>query len=157
MDTQSTAPWVGADMDSPDSAPVLVLSDLLELQKDELGSALFLDSLKLGPGAAGFRDFVLNGFAADNMVLLADAAGEAKGFEKLQHVYRVTVELVNDAKQKAETWEHFSAEGYEKVKTSAELSVAKMKDLTAKDPDRVKVKKTTSQGGDVAEQGSRCT
>ena len=145
MDTQSTVPWVGTEMDSPEGACTLVLADLLELGKDELGKNLFLDSLKLGPGAMCFREFVLNAFADEEMVLLSDAASEAKGLDKLQHVYRVTVELVKDAKDKVGVWEHFIAEGYNKVKASAELSVAKVKDMAAKEPDQSKAKKTQAK------------
>ena len=145
MDTQSTVPWVGTEMDTPEGACTLVLADLLELGKDDLGKHLFLDSLKLGPGAMCFREFVLNVFADEEMVLLSDAASEAKGLEKLQHVYRVTVELVKDAKDKVGVWEHFIAEGYNKVKASAELSVAKVKDMAAKEPDQSKAKTTRAK------------
>ena len=138
LDTQSTAPWVGAETDdSP--VPTIGLADLLELGKDELGCALFLDSLKLGPGAYFFREFILNGLIDGEKILREDAA--VKGLDKLRHVHNVTVELVKDAKAKAQAWDRFNAEGYLRVKASAEISVAKVKDLAAKDPDRNKAQK----------------
>ena len=138
LDTQSTAPLLGAETDdSP--VPTIGLADLLELGKDELGCALFLDSLKLGPGACFFREFILNGLIDGEKILREDAA--VKGLDKLRHVHNVTVELVKDAKAKAQAWDRFNAEGYLRVKASAEISVAKVKDLAAKDPDRNKAQK----------------
>ena len=138
MDTQSTAPWIGTETDdSP--VPAIGLADLLELGKDELGCAIFLDSLRLGPGAYFFRDFIVNGFTDGEMILREDAA--VKGLDKLWHVHKVTVELVKDAKEKAQAWDRFNAEGYSRVKASAEMSVARVKDLAAKDPDQNKAQK----------------
>ena len=54
--------------------PELVLADLLELGKDELGAAIFLDSLRLGPGASAFRDFILNDFIDDQAESIIDPA-----------------------------------------------------------------------------------
>ncbi|CAE7217487.1 F5, partial [Symbiodinium necroappetens] len=137
MDTQSTMPWATESQDSP-GVPNLVLADLLELQKDELGRALFFDSLRLGPGASSFREFVLNGlcFLDGETMMKDDGASEAN--ERLKHVHRVTAQLIKDAQEKARVCNHFIAEGYEKVLTSAQMSVAKVKAKADQDSDKGK-------------------
>ena len=135
MDTQSTMPWTGADtQDSPAGVPSLVLADLLELGKDDLGRALFFQSLRLGPGASAFPEFVLNGLK----MMMEDDGNDPKRFAKLQHVHNMTAQLIKDATEKTGARDHFVAEGYEKVLTSAQMSVVKVKAMADRDADKAK-------------------
>ncbi|CAE7780220.1 unnamed protein product [Symbiodinium sp. CCMP2592] len=134
-------PWTAADsQDSPAGVPSLVLADLLELGKDELGRALFFKSLRLGPGASAFREFVLNGlcFIDGEKMMMEDAADDPKGFAKLQHVHDVTAQLIKDANEKTRARDNFLVEGYEKVLTSAQMSVAKVKAMADRLEDKAK-------------------
>ena len=141
MDTQSTMPWTGGDtQDSPAGVPSLVLADLLELGKDDLGRALFFQSLRLGPGASAFREFVLNGlcFIDGEKMMMEDDGNDPKRFAKLQHVHNMTAQLIKDATEKTGARDHFVAEGYEKVLTSAQMSVVKVKAMADRDADKAK-------------------
>ena len=141
MDTQSTMPWTGGDtQDSPAGVPSLVLADLLELGKDDLGRALFFQSLRLGPGASAFREFVLNGlcFIDGEKMMMEDDGNDPKRFAKLQHVHNMTAQLIKDATEKTGARDHFVAEGYEKVLTPAQMSVVKVKAMADRDADKAK-------------------
>ena len=141
MDTQSTMPWTGGDtQDSPAGVPSLVLADLLELGKDDLGRALFFQSLRLGPGASAFREFVLNGlcFIDGEKMMMEDDGNDPKRFAKLQHVHNMTAQLIKDATEKTGARDHFVAEGYGKVLTSAQMSVVKVKAMADRDADKAK-------------------
>ncbi|CAE7936329.1 Ogfr [Symbiodinium sp. KB8] len=139
MDTRSTMSWIGAgSQNSPNghAVPELELTELLELSKDELGKAIFLDSQCLGPGSKAFRDFVLTEFLDDMAEPILDTT-TARNVEALSQVYRLTVELVKDAKEAAEAKQEY-LNSYNKVKATAEKSADKVMKAAELETDKAK-------------------
>ena len=120
MDTRSTVPM--ESQGSP-GQPALVLADMLELSKDRLGAALFLDALQLSPGATAFKDWVLSDFieGPENIFDVSDA----ERFEMLARVYEITKQLVTEAQAKAQTNVQFATVGYDRVMTSGSAGSCK--------------------------------
>ncbi|CAE7753564.1 Rrbp1 [Symbiodinium sp. CCMP2592] len=145
MDTQSTMPWVGIGSQSspePKERQVLLLADLLQLDKDELGQALFFptDKWHLGPGAASFREYILNDLVDDFAEPMVDTA-DGRNVEALMQVYNITVELVREAKKAAAVQDEFLSKGYASVKSTAEKSVQKVLQAAAAEADKEKAQR----------------
>ena len=64
LDTQSTASWVGHE--SPSRVPPpMVLDEILQLSKDELGVVLFSDEFRVSRGTMACRDFFCSDFCEE--------------------------------------------------------------------------------------------
>ncbi|CAE7426321.1 F5 [Symbiodinium microadriaticum] len=121
MDTRSTVPL---DSQGSPAPPDLVLADMLELSKDRLGAAIFLDALQLSPGATAFKEWLLSDFIEGPEHILD--VSDAERFETLARVYEITKQLVTEAQAKAQSNVQFVTVGHDRVMRSAEQAVAKV-------------------------------
>ncbi|CAE7197321.1 F5 [Symbiodinium sp. CCMP2592] len=127
MDTRSTVPMESQGSPAGDGPSPLLLSDLLQLSKDELGAWLFLEGTGtqgLSPGAKAFFDWVRGDFLESAEHILD--ASDVGRFETLFRVYEITKDLVTEAIAKAAANVEFKTVVYDKVMSTAQQAVAKV-------------------------------
>ena len=127
MDTRSTVPMESQGSPAAAGQPPLLLSELLQLPKHELGAWLFLEGQGvqvLSAGATAFHDWVRSDFleSAEHILDVSDPGR----FETLFRVYEITRDLVTEALAKADANVEFQTVAYDKVMSTAQQAVARV-------------------------------
>ena len=127
MDTRSTVPMESQGSPAAAGQPLLLLSELLQLPKHELGAWLFLEGQGmqvLSAGATAFYDWVRSDFleSAEHILDVSDPGR----FETLFRVYEITKDLVTEALAKADANVEFQTVAYDKVMSTAQQAVARV-------------------------------